>query len=75
MRTVQLTTEQINKSIRQCKNILKGVEKMLKENKEALKILGWSKTSINNLCDYDDAELIALKKKLGDKVARVTGRW
>lgn len=75
MRTVQLTTEQINKFIEQNKWVLKNVESLLKNNKEALKLLGWSKTSINNLCDYDDPELVALKRKLGDKVARVTGRW
>ena len=75
MRTVQLTIEQINRDIEQNKWILKTVEKMLKENKEALKLLGWSKSSIDSLRDYDDPELVALKRKLGVKVARVTGRW
>ena len=75
MRTVQLTIEQINRSIEQNKWVLKTVENMLKENKEALKLLGWSKSSIDSLCDYDDPELVALKRKLGVKVARVTGRW
>ena len=75
MRTVQLTIEQINKSIKQNKWVLKNVEKMLKENKEALKLLGWSKSSIDSLCDYDDPELVVLKRKLGVKVARVTGLW
>ena len=75
MRTVQLTIEQINKFIEQNKWVLKNVEKMLKENKEELKLLGWSKSSIDSLCDYDDPELVSLKRKLGVKVARVTGRW
>ena len=74
MRTVQLTIEQINRSIEQNKWVLKNVESLLKNNKEALKLL-WSKNSIDSLCDYDDPELVALKRKLGVKVARVTGRW
>ena len=74
MRTVQLTIEQINRSIEQNKWVLKNVESLLKNNKEALKLL-WSKSSIDSLCDYDDPELVALKRKLGVKVARVTGRW
>jgi hypothetical protein len=48
---------------------------MVKENKEALNTLGWSKTSINDLVDFGDTELIMLKKKLGVKVAKITGRW
>ena len=75
MRTVQLTIEQINRIIKQNKWVLKNVESLLKNNKEALKLLGWSKNSIDSICDYDDPELVALKRKLGVKVARVTGRW
>ena len=75
MRTVQLTIEEINRTIKQNKWILNDVESLLKNNKEGLKLLGWSKSSIDSLCDYDDPELIALKRKLGVKVARVTGRW
>ena len=75
MRTVQLTIEQINEFIEQNKWVLKNVESLLKNNKEGLKLLGWSKSSIDSLCDYDDPELVALKRKLGVKVARVTGRW
>lgn len=75
MRTVQPTIEEINRTIKQVKWILKDVENLLKNNKEGLKLLGWSKSSIDSLCDYDDPELVALKRKLGVKVARVTGRW
>ena len=75
MRTVILSAKEITRSIEQNKEILKNVEKMVKENKEGLKMLGWSKTSIDNLVDFDDTELIMLKKKLGPKVARITGRW
>ena len=75
MRIVQLTNEQINEFIEQNKWVLKNVESLLKNNKEALKLLGWSKSSIDSICDYDDPELVALKRKLGVKVARVTGRW
>ena len=75
MRTVQLTIEQINRIIAQNKWVLKNVESLLKNNKEALKLLGWSKSSIDSICDYDDPELVELKRKLGVKVARVTGRW
>ena len=75
MRTVQLTIEQINRIIEQNKWVLKNVESLLKNNKEALKLLGWSKSSIDSICDYDDPELVVLKRNLGVKVARVTGRW
>lgn len=75
MRTVILSEKEITRTIKQNKEILKNVEKMVKENKEGLKMLGWSKTSINNLVDFGDQELIMLKKKLGEKVARITGRW
>jgi len=75
MRTVTLSAKEITRTIEQNKNILKNVEKMVKENKEALNTLGWSKTSINDLVDFGDTELIMLKKKLGVKVAKITGRW
>ena len=75
MRTVTLSAKEITRTIEQNKNILKNVEKMVKENKEALNMLGWSKTSINDLVDFGDTELIMLKKKLGVKVAKITGRW
>ena len=75
MRTVTLSAKEITLTIEQNKNILKNVEKMVKENKEALNMLGWSKTSINDLVDFGDTELIMLKKKLGVKVAKITGRW
>lgn len=75
MRIVELSAKEIARTIEQNKNILKGVERMVKENKEALNMLGWSKTSINDLVDFGDTELIMLKKKLGAKVARITGRW
>jgi len=75
MRTVTLSAKEITRTIEQNKNILKNVEKMVKENKEAINTLGWSKTSIDNLVDFGDTELIMLKKKLGPKVAKITGRW
>ena len=75
MRTVVLSEKEIARTIEQNMDILKNVERMVKENKEGLKMLGWSKTSINNLVDFGDTELIMLKKKLGDKVAKITGRW
>lgn len=75
MRTVTLSAKEITRTIEQNKEILKNVEKMVKENKEALNTLGWSKTSINDLVDFGDAELIMLKNKLGTKVAKITGRW
>lgn len=75
MRIVELTDKEISRTIEQNKNILKNVEKMVKENKEGLKMIGWSKTSINDLVDFGDTELIMLKNKLGPKVARITGRW
>lgn len=75
MRTVILSAKEIARTIEQNKEILKNVEKMVKENKEALNILGWSKTSINDMVDFGDTELIMLKKKLGVKVAKITGRW
>lgn len=75
MRTVTLSAKEITRTIEQNKNILKNVEKMVKENKEGLNMLGWSKTSIDNLVDFGDTELIMLKKKLGPKVAKITGRW
>ena len=75
MRTVILSAKEIARTIEQNKEILKNVEKMVKENKEALNILGWSKTSINDMVDFGDTELIMLKKNLGVKVAKITGRW
>ena len=75
MRTVILSANEIARTIEQNKEILKDVEKMVKENKEGLNILGWSKTSIDKLVDFGDTDLIMLKKKLGPKVARITGRW
>lgn len=75
MRTVILSAKEITRTIEQNKEILKNVENMVKENKEGLNMLGWSKTSIDNLVDFGDTELIMLKKKLGPKVARITGRW
>ena len=75
MRTVQLTIEEINRTIEQNKWVLKNVESLLKNNKKGLKLLGWSKSSIDNIDDCNDPELIVLKRKLGVKVARVTGRW
>ncbi|MFW5668037.1 MAG: hypothetical protein ACOCM4_02165 [Acetivibrio ethanolgignens] len=72
---MQLTIEEINRTIKQNKWILKDVESLLKNNKEGLKFLGWSKSSIDNIDDCNDPELIELKRKLGVKVARVTGRW
>ena len=75
MRTVQRTIEENNRTIKQNKWILKDVESLLKNNKEGLKLLGWSKSSIDKIDDCNDPELIALKRKLGVKVARVTGRW
>ena len=75
MRIVQLSTKEIKRTIEQNKWILKDVESLLKNNKEGLKLLGWSKSSIDRIDDCDDPELIALKRKLGVKVARVTGRW
>ena len=75
MRTVTLSAKEITRTIEQNKEILKNVERMVKENKEGLKMLGWSKTIINNLVDFGDTELIMLKKKLGVKVARITGLW
>ena len=75
MRTVQRTIEEINRTIKQNKWILKDVESLLNNNKEGLKLLGWSKSSIDKIDDCNDPELIALKRKLGVKVARVTGRW
>ena len=75
MRTVILSANEITRTIEQNKEILKNVEKMVKENKEGLNLLGWSKTSIDKLVDFGNTELIMLKKKLGPKVARITGRW
>ena len=75
MRTVILSANEITRTIEQNKEILKNVERMVKENKEGLKMLGWSKTSIDHLVDFGDTELIMLKKKLGVKVARITGLW
>ena len=75
MRTVILSANEITRTIEQNKEILKNVERMVKENKEGLNMLGWSKTSINDLVDFGDTELIMLKKKLGPKVAKITGRW
>ena len=75
MRTVQLTIEEINRTIKQNKWILKDVESLLNNNKEGLKLLGWSKSNIDHIDDCNDPELIELKSKLGVKVARVTGRW
>ena len=75
MRTVQCTIEEIKRTIKQNKWILKDVESLLKNNKEGLKLLGWSKSSIDKIDDCNDPELIELKRKLGVKVARVTGRW
>lgn len=75
MRTVILSANEITRTIEQNKEILKNVERMVKENKEGLKMLGWSKTSINDLVDFGDTELIMLKKKLCVKVAKITGRW
>lgn len=75
MRIVELTDKEIARTIEQNKYILEGVEKMVKENKDGLKMLGWSKTRIDRMVDFDNTELIMLKKKLGPKVARITGRW
>ena len=75
MKTVTLSAKEITRTIEQNKEILNNVERMVKENKEGLKMLGWSKTSIDNLVDFGDTELIMLKKKLGQKVAKITGRW
>ena len=74
MRTVILSANETTRTIEQNKEILKNVEKMVKENKEGLNLLGWSKTSIDKLVDFGNTELIMLKKKLGPKVARITGR-
>lgn len=75
MRIVELTAKEITRTIEQNKEILEGVERMVKENKEGLNMLGWSKTRIDRMLDCGDTELIMLKKKLGPKVARITGRW
>ena len=74
MRIVELTNEEMARTIEQNNAILDTVENMIKNNREALKML-WSKTSINDLADFGDTDLILRKKKIGEKVGRITGRW
>lgn len=74
MRIVTITNEEMARTIEQNNAILDTVENMIKNDKETLKML-WSKTSINNLEDFGDTDLIFRKKKIGEKVGKITGRW